>query len=91
MTSRGRMWWWLAAGLALYGASIAVGIDYPQVQTGLWKAGHVTTFAWIGYRIACRAVGRVNWTSSASLPPPGYMIARAIIIAAAMIAGSHGL
>jgi len=81
-----RMTVWLAAGLALYAASAAVGADHPQAQVALWKAGNVTTFSFIGYRAARHTLGRLYVYS-----PPGDRIARAIVVAGAIVAGALGL
>lgn len=82
-----RMGAWLVSGILFYLASMAVGIEHPQLQTALWKLGHVTIFAWLGYLVACRTTGRVAWENANTQ----QLVARAIIIGAAMIAGAHGL
>lgn len=87
---------WLLAGLALYGASMLVGTEHPAVQTVLYKLGHVTTLAWVGYWIARQALGRVytrdrraHFMDSPS--DPIEHLARAVVIAGVIIAGSLGL
>jgi len=82
-----RMWLWLAIGIALYATSISiVGADSPVVQTILYKVGHVTTLAWVGYWISRQALGRVSGASS-----PTDRLARAVVIAGVIMAGSMGL
>jgi hypothetical protein len=83
-----RMITWLIFGLALYLASWFAGTDHPFIQTILYKTGHVTTLAWIGYWIARHAIGRIGL---ASKPTDGEYLARAIIVAGVIIAGSLGL
>lgn len=82
-----RMWLWLAIGVALYATSIGlVGQDSPAVQTIFYKIGHVTTLAWVGYWISRQALGRVTGSSS-----PTDRLARAVVIAGVIMAGSMGL
>lgn len=85
-TDKLRMLAWLLCGLALYFASLAIGNEYPVAQTVLYKLGHVTTLAWVGYWIARNALGRVT-TSSA----PRLVLARAVLMAGVIVAGSLGL
>ena len=80
-----RMIVWLAAGLALYLASFMAGIDAPAAQTVLYKLGHVTTLAWCGYWISRNALGRVTPDSA-----PTDRLARAVIVAGVILAGSMG-
>lgn len=82
-----RMVVWLALGVALYTAALLlIGTDYPALQTIFYKAGHVTTLAWIGYWISRCALGRVTGSSS-----PTDRMARAIVMAGVIVAGSMGL
>lgn len=82
-----RMSAWLAIGLLLYATAIVVvGPAAPAVQTIFYKAGHVTTLAWIGYWISRNALGRVKADSS-----PTDRLARAVVIAGVILAGSMGL
>lgn len=82
-----RMWLWLAIGVALYATSIGlVGLNSPAVQTIFYKIGHVTTLAWVGYWISRQALGRVTGSSS-----PTDRLARAVVIAGVIMAGSMGL
>lgn len=96
---------WLATGLALYAFAYALApiVALPgnaglaAVQTAAWKAGHVTVFAWIGYRLAVTALGRVDRIGddiglNESDPHYGQrLVARAIVIGAAVLAGAIGL
>lgn len=86
ITDKFRMLAWLILGIVLYTASHLAGTDLPQVQTILWKLGHVTTLAWIGYWISRNALGRIDLTSCST-----QHLARAVIIAGVVIAGSIGL
>lgn len=81
-----RMLIWLLLGFALYAASILAGTDYPAIQTTAQKLGHVTTLAWVGYWIARQAVGRIDELSTSN-----DRIARAVVMAGVIIAGSLGL
>jgi len=81
-----RMVAWLFCGLALYFFAACAGSDAPAVQTVFYKLGHVTTLAWVGYWIARNAIGRVFNHST-----PTGELARAVLIAGVIIAGSMGL
>ena len=81
-----RMLVWLAIGLALYLASAGAGSDRPMAQTVLYKLGHVTTLAWVGYWIARNALGRITAASCST-----DRLARAVVIAGTIVAGSLGL
>lgn len=81
-----RMLAWLLIGLSLYLAAALIGADSPAVQTVAYKLGHVTTLAWVGYWISRQAVGRIYDSSH-----PQDRMARAIVIAGVIIAGSLGL
>ncbi len=82
-----RMLLWLTAGVLLYYVALAiVGPNSPAVQTIFYKVGHVTTLAWVGYWVSRQALGRVTGSSS-----PTDRLARAVIIAGVIIAGSMGL
>lgn len=81
-----RMLIWLALSVLAYAASSAAGADHPQVQVVLYKVGHVTLLAWVGYWIARQALGRV-WSST----EPTRVLARAVIMAGVIVAGSLGL
>lgn len=81
-----RMLAWLLTGLALYSLSTLVGAEHPAVQTILYKLGHVTTLAWVGYWIARNAIGRIDALSS-----PNERLSRAVLIGSVILAGSMGL
>jgi len=81
-----RMLVWLLCGLALYWCAALVGQESPAVQTVFYKLGHVTTLAWFGYWISRNAIGRVADDSS-----PNEKLARAVLIAGVILAGSMGL
>lgn len=85
-----RMVGWLLAGLALYAASMYTGTEFPQAQVILQKLGNVTTFSWVGYWVARQALGRVD-EDYAPLSDPGRVIARGIVVSAAILAGALGL
>lgn len=90
---------WLFAGLSLYCFSVATGLiaaglpeghenrgPLAQFQVALWKAGNVSTFAWLGYAISRDALGRLG----AANELPAY-IGRGLIMAAVIYGGSLGL
>lgn len=81
-----RMISWLIAALVLYGASRLIGPSDPQLQVALYKYGHVTGLAWCGYWIARTALGRIDYLSDHD-----ELMARAVVIGAAIIGGSLGL
>jgi len=97
-----RMVVWLLAGLVCYAGSFGVGLEYPQAQVILQKAGNVTLFSWVGYLISRNALGRLdherafqdlattNAMLMAILTGCAY-IARAILMGFAIYAGSMGL
>lgn len=79
-----RMFEWLLISVALYAA--AIYIQHPQIQVGLWKAGHINSAAFIGYWICRRLFGRFDVNSN-----PTLHAARALIIAACIIGMALGL
>ncbi len=81
-----RMAVWLAAGIVAYLLSLYVGPANPIIQTTLYKVGHVTTLAWIGYWISRNAIGRLDTTSD-----QGDKLGRALVMGAVIVAGSLGL
>lgn len=81
-----RMFVWLIAGLALYSVSALVSNEHPAAQTVFYKLGHVTTLAWFGYWISRQALGRIRGDTCGS-----EFVARAVVIAGVLIAGSLGL
>ena len=80
-----RMLAWLLIGIAMYVLSALVGNDHPATQTVLYKLGHVTTLAWVGYWLARNALGRLNADAT-----PTDRLARALLIAGVVVAGSLG-
>jgi hypothetical protein len=86
LLDRLRMAFWLLAGVLCYALSLVVGPDNPVIQTTLYKIGHVTTLAWIGYWISRNAIGRLDLTSD-----QGDKLGRALVMGAVIIAGSLGL
>ncbi len=83
-TGKTRMFEWLLISIALYAA--AIYIQHPQIQVGLWKAGHINSAAFIGYWICRRLFGRFDVNSN-----PTLHAARALIIAACIIGMALGL
>lgn len=81
-----RMLIWLVIGMALYVLSYHIGTEHPTWQTITYKLGHVTTLSWVGYWIGRMALGRVHYNT-----PGTEKLARAVIIAGVIIAGSLGL
>lgn len=81
-----RMATWLALGLAAYACAALVGPDAPAIQTVFWKIGHVTTLAWVGYWVGRQALGRLEAGASGL-----DRLARAVIMAGVIMAGSMGL
>ena len=86
LCDKSRMLVWFIAGVVLYALSALVGPDVPAIQTVFYKLGHVTTLTWFGYWISRNALGRIDLTSQ-----PNERLARAVIIAGVVIAGSIGL
>lgn len=84
-----RMAGWLLAGLCLYASSVQVGAAYPQWQVILQKLGNVTMFSWVGYWIARQALGRVDLTITTT--DGSRVLARAVVVGAAILAGALGL
>ena len=83
-TGKTRMIEWLLISAALYAA--ALYIQHPQIQVGLWKAGHINSAAFFGYWICRRLFGRFNEKSD-----PMLNFARAVIIASCIIGMALGL
>lgn len=80
----GRMLPWLMLSIVCY--AVALGMTSPQLQVLFWKLGHINVGAHLGYWIARKALGRLYPDN-----PSGDRIARAIVIAACMLAISQGL
>ncbi len=83
-TGKLRMAEWLLLSMVLYGC--AFYIQHPQIQTALWKAGHINTAAFLGYWIARKIFGRFDSTSD-----PIKQLARGVVIAACIIGMALGL
>lgn len=79
-----RMVEWILLAIALYVSAMLV--SNPQLQTGLWKAGHITSGAFIGYWIDRQLLGRVVGDVT-----QGRIIARAVVVAAAVWGMACGL
>ena len=80
-----RMVQWLLTAVALY--VMAVFVPHPQIQTVLWKMGHITLAAFIGYWID-RHSFRDRVTDDADNLK---QIRRAIIMGSAMLAIALGM
>jgi hypothetical protein len=76
------VWFLLSALLYL----LALSVEHPQIQTLLWKIGHVSVSAHLGYWASRMLLGRVYQHSQS-----GDRIARAIVIGAVMVSVSLGL
>lgn len=86
-----RMASWLLLAAIFYALSLSIevpptGGKMAQIQTGLWKAGHVTSGAYIGYWIYRHRFGRLTSDSAAA-----HTIAAAIVMAAAIVGMAFGL
>lgn len=81
-----RMAHWAVFSGLIYLAAMYVA--QPQLQIVLWKIGHITVAAFVGYWID-RNVFRDSRIHSNSLPM--LQVRRAIIIGAAMLAISMGM
>jgi hypothetical protein len=90
MMDKMRMFQWVLISLGLYAAAalLAAGQQLPQVQIVLWKLGHITLAAFVGYWVDRRTfhLARIDEASS-----PVEHVRRAIIIGAAMLAIAMGL
>ena len=89
-----RMAGWLVMGMFFYSCSILVGSDRPQLQLALWKLGNVTMFAFVGYWLARRAIGRLKvtmdgrYTQSEAMIIAANVVARALVVGCAILAAS---
>lgn len=79
-----RMFEWLL--LAAFFYALAVMVVQPQLETGLWKAGHITSGAFIGYWMDRNLNGRII-----SPPSDQRLLVRAIVVAAAILGMAFGL
>ena len=84
-----RMVVWALSGVVLYSCSVLLGSEYPQAQVVLYKLGHVTILSWVGYWVARMALGRINHEADATFALA--LVARAILMAGVILAGSTGL
>jgi hypothetical protein len=75
---------WLLLGVVFY--TSAVFCTQPQVQTGLWKMGHITIGSFLGYWADRHLLGAIERDAS-----QGRMLSRAIIVAAAIVGMASGL
>jgi hypothetical protein len=81
-----RMLPWALLALLFYTAALATA--QPQIQTLLWKVGHITLGANIGYWIDRTAFqDRLNPNTT----DPIRAMARAVVVAAAILGLSLGL
>lgn len=80
-----RMIQWLLLAACFYIA--AVFVQQPQIQTGLWKAGHITSGAYLGYWIDRHLFGR--YTNDMAYTQ--RTLARAVVVAACVAGMALGL
>lgn len=81
-----RMVQWFLLAAIFYAAAILVP-ENPQLQTALWKCGHITLGSFIGYWVDRHLFGRLVVLSA----PNGRLLARAIVVSAAVIGMAFGL
>lgn len=81
-----RMLPWALLALVLYLAALQV--PQPQIQTLLWKLGHITLGANVGYWID-RTAFRDRYDFEH--PDPVRAMSRAVVVAAAILGLSLGL
>jgi hypothetical protein len=79
-----RMAQWLAVAIGLYFLTFDFGLQEsaPGLQATIYTIANITLRAWIGYWIARSALGRLKMDGTDAA---GKLIARAIIIAAAVM------
>lgn len=85
MKDKLRMIQWLLIAAVFYGAAMIV--QQPQAQTGLWKAGHITSGAFLGYWIDRHLFGRYDHSDINT----NRVLARAIVAGAAILGMAFGL
>jgi hypothetical protein len=85
-----RMIQWLLAAIILYGLAATV-VTIPQIQTALWKLGHITIGGWVGYWISRTLERQRVHLVIDSNERKEIRRSRAIIVAAAIIAMAFGL
>jgi hypothetical protein len=76
---------WLAIA-ALFYLLAMYAVSQPQMQTALWKCGHITIGAFAGYWIDRNLYGRIDDAAQS-----GRMVARAVVVAAAIVGMAFGL
>jgi hypothetical protein len=81
-----RMTSWLLLAIVFYGVAYFFK-EEVQLSTGLWKAGHVTAGAYLGYWIDRHTYGRLEGNN----PTDGRLLSRAILMAAAVVGLAFGL
>lgn len=86
MKNKLRMFQYLIISAILYVA--AAHVVQPQMQIILWKSGHITVGAFLGYWID-RAAFPTNRIAPSTVPLE--QIRRALIVAAAVLASAMGL
>ncbi len=86
-----RMSTWLLLALTFY--LLAAMINVPsgggwqsQAQTGLWKAGHITIGAYLGYWIDTHLFRHIDQNSGGN-----RILARAVVVGAAIFGMALGL
>lgn len=79
-----RMLHWLALAALFY--ILAMYTPHPQLQTLLWKLGHITIASFVGYWVDRNLYGRVSLVDRGE-----RLMARAIIVAAAILGMAFGL
>lgn len=87
-----RMAQWLLLAAVFYALALSItvpteGGKLAMIQTGLWKAGHITSGAFLGYWIDRHLFGR--FTSDHYYTPRA--VARAILVSAAILGMAFGL
>ena len=80
-----RMVQWLLLAAVFYLLAMFVAVQ-PQLQTALWKCGHITVGAFAGYWIDRNLYGRLDADAE-----HGRIVARAIVVAAAILGMAFGL
>lgn len=80
-----RMIPWLLMATCFYIAAILV--QQPQIETGLWKAGHITSGAYLGYWIDRHLFGRYNHDDVVT----NRILARALVVGACVFGMALGL
>ena len=79
-----RMVGWLLLATAFY--ALATMVAQPQIQTALWKCGHITIGFFGGYWADRNLYGRLEPDA-----PQGRVVARALVVGAAVLGMAFGL